>query len=128
MSHLPLLNADQELKTPRGHTIGFIDSIPECDALTAALNQSGLPTAAISVWRGEEGVRLLEQMLDGSLWGESAEQVLKQGTLELRNGHSGVCVEVQDAREAAVVAEASKQHGCHGVYHFGDFVDTRLTA
>lgn len=128
MSPVPLLNEDQQLQTPRGHTIGFIDSIAECDALTAALSEAGFSNTAISVWRDDEGVRLLERMLDGSLWGESAEEILKRGTQELRNGHAVVCIAVRDAEDAGKVAAISTEHGCHSVYHFGVFVDTRLTA
>jgi hypothetical protein len=123
----PPLNEDQELESPRGHTIGFIDSSGECDALTSTLNQAGFPNSAISIWRGDEGVRLLEQMLTGSLWGEVAEVTLKQGRLELQNGHAVVCIAVHDAAEAEMVAAISLRHGGRNVCHFGFFVDTRLT-
>lgn len=128
MSTVPSLNEDRELESPRGHTIGFIDSVAQCDALTTALNQAGIPNSAISVWRDDEGLRLLERMLTGSLWGESAEEFLKQGTLELQSGNAVVCTAVRDAAEADVVAAISSQHGGRSVCHFGLFIDTRLTA
>lgn len=128
MSDTPHPFEAQESPTARGHTIGFVETQSECAALILALNQAGYPGAQIMVFDGEAGVPLLESMLEGSLWGESAEEVLKQGTMELRDGHSVVCVEVQDAEEAATVAAVSTQHGGYSVYHFGSLVDTRLTA
>lgn len=80
------------------------------------------------MFHGEEGLPLLESLLDTSLWGESAEAVLKQGRTELRDGHSVVCVRVVDADEAARVATVSLRHGGYSTYHFGVLVDTRLTA
>jgi hypothetical protein len=67
-------------------------------------------------------------MLKGSSWGESAAEVLKQGTLELQEGHSVVCVEVHTDEEAATVVAVSRIHGGYSIYHFGDLIDTRLTA
>lgn len=117
----------QELPKLQGHTIGFVDTRAECEAMTQALNKAGFSNAAITVLRGEEEVHLLESLMGGSSWGESAEEVLKQGTIELRSDHSVVCIEVQNADEAATVAEVSTQCGVHGIYHFGILVDTRLT-
>jgi hypothetical protein len=126
MSHRP---AVRELRTtsPEGHTIGFVNTAAECAAMTQALNQAGVSDGCIHVWQGKEGLESLQGMLDGSLWGESAEEVLKQGTDELNGGHFVACIEIQSAREAATVAEISTQYGCHGIYHFGKLVDTRLT-
>jgi hypothetical protein len=117
----------QELPQLQGHTIGFVDTQAECEAMTLALNQAGFSNAAITVLHGEVEVPLLESLMDGSSWGESAEEVLKQGTLELRSGHSVVCIEVQNAEEAATVAAVSTQCGVRSIYHFGIMVDTRLT-
>jgi hypothetical protein len=110
-----------------GHTIGFVDSPTDCDALTQSLQQAGFPDTAITVLRGETGLELFNRLLEGSLWGEADEDVYKQGAIELTSGHSAVCVEVQDADEAARVASISTQHGGHGIYHFGTLTDTRLT-
>jgi len=95
--------------------------------MNQALNQAGFSDGCIQVWQGKEGLESLQAMLDGSLWGESAEEVLKQGTDELRGGHFVACIEIHSAREAATAAEISTQYGCHGIYHFGKLVDTRLT-
>ena len=127
MSNVAQQNDVQELPKLQGHTVGFVDTHAECEAMVQALNKAGFSEAAITVFHGEDEVHLLESLMDGSSWGESAEEVLKQGTLELRSGHFVVCVEVQDADEAAAVAAVSTQCGVHGIYHFGTMVDTRLT-
>lgn len=117
----------QEMPKLQGHTIGFADTRVDCEAMTQALNKAGFSDAVITILHGAEEVPLLESLMDGSSWGESAEEVLKQGTLELRSGHSVVCIEVQNAHEAATVAAVSTQCGVHSIYHFGILVDTRLT-
>lgn len=117
----------QKLPDLQGHTIGFVDTHAECEAMTQALNKAGFADTAITVFHGEEGVPLLESLMKGSSWGESAAEVLKQGTLELRSDHYVVCIEVKNAEEAATVAAVSTQCGVHSIYHFGVLVDTRLT-
>ena len=117
----------QALEDPQGHTIGFVDTPTACEAMTQALNQAGFSNANILVFQGEDGIHLLDHLLDGSLWGESAEECLRLGTEEFRVGHSAVCVKVHNDGEAANVAAISTQHGGHGIYHFGMLVDTRLT-
>lgn len=128
MTTVPDSDDASALPDLQGHTVGFVDTLAACEAVTQALNTAGFPDATIKVLRGEEGLHLLERMVDASSWGESAEDVLKLGTVELRGGHSLVFVDVQNAEEAATVAEVSTQHGAHGIYHFGLLVDTRLTA
>jgi hypothetical protein len=95
--------------------------------MTQALNKAGFADTSITVIHGEDEVSLLERLMNGSSWGESVEEVLKQGTLELRSNHYVVCIEVKDAEEADTVAAVSTQCGVHGIYHFGMLVDTRLT-
>lgn len=114
--------------TARGHTIGFVETQSECEALILALIQTALSEAQVTVFHGEEGIHVLENMLEGSLRGENAEEVVRQSAMELRVGHHVVCVEVQDSAEAATVADVSAQHGCHSIYYFGSLIDTRRTA
>ena len=127
MSISPESVETQESPKAPGHTLGFVDTPTERETMTRALNQAGFPDEKITTFHGADGVHLLTQMMEGSLWGESAEEALKQGTEELRVGHSVVCVQVHGAEEAATVADISTQHGGHSIYHFGTLVDTRLT-
>ncbi len=125
-----VLHSDDAPALPelQGHTVAFVDTDAACDAVMRALNAAGFPNAKLQVLRGEDGLHLLERTAAASSWGEAAEEVLKQGEIELRGGHSLVFVEVQNAEEADTVAEVSTRHGAHGIYHFGLLVDTRLTA
>lgn len=127
MSNVAQQDDVRELPKLQGHTLGFVDTQAECEAMTQALNKAGFPEAKIIILHGEAEMHLLESLMDGSSWGESAEEVLKQGTIELHNGHFVVCIEVQNADEAATVAAISTQCGVRSVYHFGILVDTRLT-
>lgn len=95
--------------------------------MTRALNKAGFADAAITVFHGENEVHMLESLMDRSSRGESAEEVLKQGTLELHSDHYVVCLEVTDAEAADTVAAVSTQCGVRSIYHFGVLVDTRLT-
>jgi hypothetical protein len=127
MSVTPLRDEDQPLPEPQGHAIGFVDTKPDCDAVTQALNAAGFPDSAITVFGGEDGLHLLKRMMSGSLWGETAEDVLKQGTIELSHGHFALIVEAEDRDQAVLAANVSAQHGGHGFNHFGVFADERLT-
>jgi hypothetical protein len=124
------LNADDVLALPelQGHTVAFVDTDAACDAVMQALNVAGFPDAKLQVLWGEDGLHLMERIAKATSWGETSEEVMKQGETELRGGHSVVFVEVQNAEEAERVAEVSTPLGAHGIYHFGSLVDTRLTA
>lgn len=124
---LPAVESSDVLR-PQGHAIGFVDTDAECDAAVLALEEAGYFPSALLVMRGEEGKAMLARMMEGSLWGESAEYVLKQGNGELSHGHSMLCVQVQTIAEADKVAAIATAQGVRSVYHFGILSDTRLTA
>ncbi len=113
---------------PQGHAIGFIDTPSACEGFVQALIQAGLPHSKILVLQGADGIHQWEQIMGGSLWGESAEDEFKNGIAELEAGHSVVAIEVLDSEEAARVGDISQRYGGHGFYHFGILTDTRLTA
>jgi len=77
----------------QGHTVAFVDTDAACDAVMQALNAAGFRDAKLQVLWGEDGLHLLERIADASAWGETAEEVLKRGEIELRIGHSLVFVE-----------------------------------
>ena len=66
-------------------------------------------------------------MMAGSLWGEAAEDLMKQGVIELTHGHFALTVEARDRNEALAIADASAKHGGHGFSYFGELTDERLT-
>jgi hypothetical protein len=127
MSLSPLVDEDQEMPEPQGHAIGFVDSQTDCDAVILELNAAGFSDSTITVLNGDNGIRLLTRMMSGSLWGEAAEDLMKQGVIELTHGHFALTIEARDREEALAVANASSKHGGHGFSYFGKMTDERLT-
>ena len=122
-----LTDHEQEMPSPQGHAIGFVDSANQCDKFTQALTMAGFSARKIKVLQGDDGTNLLKRMMSGSLWGETAEDVLKQGLIELNNGHYTVIVECEDHDEAMVIARLAALHGGRSFNYFGLLVDEQLT-
>ena len=127
MSSIPLDDHDQEMPAPAGHAIGFVNSKSKCDEIVQALNDAGFADSAITVLAGDDGIHLLKRMMGGSLWGETAEEVMKQGVIELTHDHFVVIVETEDRSEAVIAAGVATTHGGHNFNHFGLLTDERLT-
>ena len=127
MSLAPLLDHNQEMPELQGHTIGFVDTQTDCDAVIQELNSAGFSDSTMIVLNGDNGIRLLTRMMSGSLWGETAEDLLKQGVLELSHGHFALTIEARDRDQALAVANTSAKHGGHGFSYFGELTDERLT-
>lgn len=127
MTVIPLRDLHQEMPSVQGCTMGFVDSATDCDEAIRALNVAGIPDSMIMVLTGDDGILLLGRMMGSSLWGEAAEDFLKQGEAEMRLGHFTLIVESQDRDEAIVAANIVTKHGGHGFSHFGLLTDERLT-
>ena len=127
MSVAPLQDHDQEMPEPQGHAIGFVDTQSACDSVIRDLNAAGFPNSTIAVMSGNDGIQLLTRMMDGSLWGETAEDLLKQGVIELSHGHLALTIDARDRDQALVVANVAAKHGGHGFSFFGGLTDERLT-
>jgi hypothetical protein len=127
MTVSPLVEHAQSLPEPQGHTFGFVDTQPECDAFIHELNTAGFPDSTIQVLNGDDGIQLLRRMMAGSLWGESAEELLKLGEIELSHGHRAIIIASSDRDQAMVVANLSANHGGHAFFYFGELADVRLT-
>lgn len=123
----PLKDVDQEMPEPKGHTIGFIPTQAQCDAVVEDLIIAGIPGSAISILSGDSGTRLFTRMMKGSLWGEAAEKLLKEGVIALSNGDFGLIVEAEDRVQALLIAKVAEEHEGHGFSYFGEFTDERLT-
>ena len=127
MAIQPLQDHNQEMPSPQGHAIGFVDTKPQCDTFTQALNTAGFPSRSIKVLSGDDGNILLKRMMSGSLWGESAEKILQQGIIEIENGHFMITVECEDHDEATIVGRLATQHGGRTFNYFGLLMDEQLT-
>lgn len=115
-----------DLKPP-GHIIGFVDDDAAARSFVLTLMERGFSESQVAVFQGEAGIEQWTKMMEGSLWGESTEDVFKDGIAELQSGHSAIVIDVSDSQTAAGVADLARQMGGHGFYHFGVLVDTRLT-
>ena len=123
----PLRDHEQEMPAPQGHAIGFVDTAAQCDKFTQALSMAGFSARTIRVLHGEDGINLLNRMMTGSLWGETAEEVFQRGLIELGNGHYVVIVECEDHDEAMVIARVATLHGGRAFNYFGLLIDEQLT-
>jgi hypothetical protein len=122
-----LQEIDEQLPSVQGCAVGFVDSQTGCDEVVHALNIAGIPGSKITVLTGPDGIELFKTMMGRSSWGEEAEDSLKQGVVEMEQGHSTIIIEVQDRDAAVVAANLSAHHGGHGFRHFGLLIDERLT-
>lgn len=123
----PLNDVDQEMPEPKGHTIGFIRSQQQCDGVVEDLIIAGIPGSAIVVLSGDSGTRLFTRMMKGSLWGEAAENLLKEGVIALSHGDFVLIVEADDRDQALLIAKVAEQHDGRGFSYFGELTDERLT-
>jgi hypothetical protein len=128
MTETSNLGNPPDLQSPQGHAIGFVDTQTECDAVIQDLHAAGFANSVINVFAGNDGTVKLEQMMDGFGWGETAENLLKQGKIELSRGHLAVMIELRDRDQAMLVATVSTKHGGHSFNYFGGLTDERLTA
>ena len=85
-------NRADELPPLQGHTIGIVDTTLECEATIHALNNAGVSSSQIRVFWGPEGIRLLQRIMEGRLWGESVKEFLEDCVPELNDGHCFVYV------------------------------------
>lgn len=127
MSRIPEPDYGQDLPELRGHTIGVVDSPAAIEPIVEALGATGVDSSRILVFEGDEGIQLIDRMMVGCQWGESAEVFLKQARAELQDGHAIISIQVTDANEASMIATVATQFTGRSFYHFGELVDVRLT-
>ncbi len=127
MTVTPLHDLEHEMPQLPGHAIGFANTRSECDAIIHDLNYAGFPDSAIAVLSGKEGAQLLKRMMGKSLWGETSEEVMKQGIVEIDNGHFALIIDTEDRDEAMLAANIATKHGGHNFNHFGELTDERLS-
>ena len=127
MSVQPLVERAQQLPGPQGHAIGFFNTKADCDAFIQQLNAAGFSDSTLAVLDGADGIHLLNRMMAGSLWGETAEDIVRQATIELSYGHYALVIESPDREQAMSLATLSANEGGHAFYYFGEYTDERLT-
>jgi hypothetical protein len=106
----------------------IIDSTDDCENAVESLRANGFDGEHFEVLRGEQGVERFGQFMEGKQWGASAEDVYHDGLSALHDGSSLLFVEAPTREDAANITQLLKPHNAREVFHFGDLVDTRLTA
>ena len=113
--------------SPVGKVIGFVNTQTECEHITEKLFHRGIGQDRIAVLGGSVDDAEFREMMQGCMWGEEAEQFLKEGNLELANKHFVISVQVNDRDEGLQIATMAQSLGGHGFRHFGLLADERLT-
>lgn len=127
MTVTPLHNPAQRMPAPQGHAIGFVNTQEECDSVTRTLNEAGYSDEKITVLEGKVGVALFRQMMDGTSWGETSDDLLKMGLFEIGHGRLAIIIDVASRDEALFVANLANEKGGCAFSYFGTLVDERLT-
>lgn len=128
MAESTFQNDGHHLPGPRGKAIGFLDSMVSAGSLKEALRRDGIDDGRLEIFYGTDGINQWEETMGASTWGETAEKLLKQGVAALEEGRAIFAVRVADQGDAQRVADIAKAHGAYSVTHFGELVDTVLTA
>ena len=115
------------IPSPVGHVIGFANTQNECDRIAETLTSRGIDRDRISILGGSAGSEDFRRMMQGFMWGEEAEQFLKEGNVEFANGHFVLCVKALEREEGLQIANSAQSQGGHGFRHFGLLADERLT-
>jgi hypothetical protein len=127
MAVKPVTDHGQELDTPEGQAIGFVDTKAQFVAVTQALKAAGYADSQIVALQGEDGVDMLERLQQTFNFGDGEDAIIEFSIKELREGHYALGVEAEDRAGALRVASLSEPLGAHSFSYFGTWVNERLT-
>ena len=124
----PITDHGQQLASPSGKVIGFIDGKAEFEAFAEAVQAAGYPASKITSLYGEDGIHLLERLKkDSFFFGDSEDTVIQLSIRELERGHYAAAVDVTDREQAMQIASLAKPHGGHSFGYFGTWVNEQLS-
>ena len=127
MTVKPVIDHGQELATPEGQAIGFVDTKEQFDAVTKALKAAGYAESSIIALKGEDGVDMLERLQETFNFGDGEDAIMEFSIKELQKGHYALGIEANDRDDAMRVASLSEPLGAHSFSYFGTWVNERLT-
>ncbi|MFY9255758.1 MAG: hypothetical protein WAO83_20060 [Fuerstiella sp.] len=127
MTFKPTVDHGQQLATPDGQTIGFVDTKEEFDAVTKALCSAGYGKASIVALHLDDGIQLLKRLQEKFFFGDGEDAIIKFALKELRLGHYGLGIEVKNRDGALKVISVAEPLGAHSFSYFGTLVNERLT-
>ena len=123
----PVIDHGQELATPEGQVIGFVDTKEQFDAVTRALKAAGYADSNITALQAEDGVDMLERLQKTFNFGDGEDAVIEFSIKELRAGHYALGIEAKDRAAALRAASLLEPLGAHSFSYFGTWVNERLT-
>ena len=127
MAVKPVIDHGQELASPIGHAIGFVDTKEQFQAVTDALKASGYAESEIIALQGEEGIEMLSRQKEAFNFGDGEDAMVELSLRELRAGHYAIGVDAKDRAGALQAASISEPFGAHSFSYFGTWVNERLT-
>jgi hypothetical protein len=127
MTVKPVIDHGQELATPEGQAIGFVDTKEEFDAVTKALKAAGYAESNIIALKGEDGIDMLERLQETFNFGDGEDAIMEFSIKELQKGHYALGIRAKDRDDALRVARLSEPLGAHSFSYFGTWVNERLT-
>jgi len=127
MNFKPISDYGQQIASPAGKVIGFIDDTKDYEAFADSVRAAGYPASKISSLYGEDGIHLLQRLKANSFFfGDSEDSVIQLSLRELGQGHYAAAVEVTDHQQAVEITALAKPHGGHDFCYFGTWVSEQL--
>src|SRR6476660_7787709 len=123
----PVIDHGQELATPEGQAIGFVDTKEQFAAVTQALKAAGYADSNIIALQGNDGVAMLKRLQKTFNFGDGEDAIMEFSIKELQVGHYALCVEANDRDAALRAASLAEPLGAHTFSYFGIWVNERLT-
>ena len=96
MTVKPVIDHGQELATPEGLAIGFVDTKEQFDAVTQALKAAGYADSRIIALQGDNGIAMLERLQNTFNFGDGEDAIMEFSIRELRAGHYALGIESKD--------------------------------
>jgi hypothetical protein len=127
MAVKPAVDYGQELATPEGQAIGFVDTKEQFAAVTQALKAAGYSESNIIALQGEDGFAMLERLQNTFNFGDGEDAFVEFSIKELQAGHYALCIEANDRAAALRTASLAEPLGAHSFSYFGIWMNERLT-
>lgn len=127
MTVQPDVDHGQQLASPEGHTIGFVDTKEQFDEVTMALHSAGYPDASIIELHLDDGIEILTRLQKKFFFGDGEDAIITFALKELRLGHYGLGIEVKDRANALQVISLTEPLVAHSFSYFGTWINERLT-
>ena len=127
MAVKPVIDRGQELATPEGQAIGFVDTKAQFAAVTQALKAAGYSDSKIIALQGADGIAMLKRLQKTFNFGDGEDAIVEFSIKELQAGHYALCIEANDRAAALRAARLAEPLGAHSFSYFGTWVNERLT-